>query len=259
VVSGDATQAAGSVRTGEAATDRDELYVGYLPSAPPGYARFVRRVVAALLGAAGVLAVVFAALQAPFDAGSFELDRAHDASGVVRALPAPMLVPQGDGGDPADRPALLVRPWKHGAAEDAAMLDGHHVTLRAHRVTSPLGEMLELVPGSVVDRGRSDTAPSRQSLGRFRLRGELVDSKCYLGVMKPGRGKPHRGCAARCLSGGIPALFLVEDEDGGQVALLIAQRDDSPLPRGLLDRVGEPIVLEGDVERVDGMLTLRVE
>jgi hypothetical protein len=98
----------------------------------------------------------------------------------------------------------------------------------------------------------------RVSLGRFRLRGELVDSKCYLGVMKPGRGKPHRGCAARCLSGGIPPLFLVEDEVGERVALLVVTRDESPLPRSLLDRVGEPLELEGDVERVDGMLTLRI-
>jgi hypothetical protein len=27
------------------------------------------------------------------------------------------------------------------------------------------------------------------------LTGEIVDSKCYLGVMNPGQGKVHRDCA----------------------------------------------------------------
>jgi hypothetical protein len=254
---------AGSVTAttpGANAAEADELYVGYLPGAPPGYARFVRRVVLALLTGAFALAFGFAALQAPSDKGAFELDRESSASGIVRALPAPMLAADRDGNEAnaSARATLLVRPWKYGAAEEAAALDGHRVTMRGHRVSSPQGEMLELVPGSFVDRGDSGVPMQRVSLGRFRLRGELVDSKCYLGVMKPGRGKPHRCCAARCLSGGIPPLFLVEDEVGERVALLVVTRDESPLPRSLLDRVGEPLELEGDVERVDGMLTLRI-
>jgi hypothetical protein len=235
----------------------DELYIGYLPAAPPGYARFVRRVVAGLLAGAAALAATFAALQAPFDPGSFDLGREHEASGIVRAHPAPMLVAASDG-EAHSATAFLVREWKHGAAEDAAALDGHRVTVRAHRVASPHGEMLQLVPGTLQDHGASGSAPTREPLGRFRLRGELVDSKCYLGVMKPGRGKPHRSCAARCLSGGIPPLLLVEAEDGDRVALLVATHDGSPLPRALLDRVGESVELEGEVSRHDGLLTLTV-
>ncbi|HEX5632360.1 MAG TPA: hypothetical protein VFX50_03995, partial [Gemmatimonadales bacterium] len=223
--------------------------------APPGYARFVRRVVTGLLTGAAALAAAFAALQAPFDRGSFELGREHEASGIVRAHPAPMLVvPSPAAAQSAT--ALLVRAWKHGAAAEAAALDGHRVTVRAHRVASPHGEMLQLVPGSIQDHGASGSAPAHEPLGRFRLRGELVDSKCYLGVMKPGRGKPHRGCAARCLSGGIPPLLLVEDRDGERVALLVATDDGAPLPRGLLDHVGESVELEGEVARHDGVLTL---
>lgn len=233
----------------------DELYVGYLPAAPPGYAHFVRRVVTGLLVGATALAATFAALQAPFDRGSFDLGREHEASGTVRAHPAPMLVAAPGSTAAPSATALLVRAWKHGAAADAAALDGHRVTLRAHRVASPHGEMLQLVPGSVQDHGASGSAPTHEALGRFRLRGELVDSKCYLGVMKPGRGKPHRGCAARCLSGGIPPLLLVEDRDGERVALLVATHDGTPLPRALLDHVGESIELEGEVSRQDGLLT----
>jgi hypothetical protein len=246
---------------GSAATlAADELYIGYLPEAPPSHARFVRRVVVALVAFASALAIVLAALQSPFDAGSFDFARESAAIGVVRVDPAPMLVPDAPAGAPSPKPALLVEPFKHGARAEASEHDGRRVELRAHPIASPDGEMLELVPGSIVAQESGIVPPSApERLGRFRLRGELVDSKCYLGVMKPGRGKPHRGCAARCLSGGIPPLLLVEDEAGGRLAILVAARDGSPLPMALLERVGEAIELEGEVERVDGMLTLRLD
>lgn len=242
----------------QAAQD-DELYIGYLPKAPPRYARFVRRVVVTLVAFAVALAIVLAALQGPFDPGSFDFARESVAIGIVRAEPAPLLAPDTAASGGLPRPALLVRPFKHGAAADAALHDGQRVTLRAHRVTGPYGEMLELVPGSIVARDTGVVPPSApERLGRFRLRGELVDSKCYLGVMKPGRGKPHRGCAARCLSGGIPPLLLVEDDSGRGVALLVDAGDGARGQARLRDHAGEQVELEGEVVRSNGVLTIAV-
>ncbi len=53
---------------------------------------------------------------------------------------------------------------------------------------------------------------TREDLGRLTLTGELVDSKCFFGVMKPGFGKIHRSCAVRCIAGGIPVA--ISDNDG---------------------------------------------
>ena len=52
------------------------------------------------------------------------------------------------------------------------------------------------------------------SLGVATLRGEIVDSKCYLGAMKPGDQKTHKACATLCIRGGIPPV-LVERLPGG--------------------------------------------
>jgi len=41
------------------------------------------------------------------------------------------------------------------------------------------------------------------SLGTQTLVGEIVDSKCFLGVMNPGQLTTHRACAIRCISGGV--------------------------------------------------------
>jgi hypothetical protein len=75
--------------------------------------------------------------------------------------------------------------------------------------------------------------------------GEIVDSKCYLGVMNPGQGKVHRDCAARCLSGGIPPIFVTTD---GREQFLLVGLDGRALGRDALrEFVAEPITIRGDL------------
>ena len=40
--------------------------------------------------------------------------------------------------------------------------------------------------------------------------------------MRPGEGKVHRACAARCLSGGVPPGLLVRSSDGGGAVYYLA-------------------------------------
>jgi hypothetical protein len=172
--------------------------------------------------------------------------------------------------DSASRGALLVREGKHGAAADAAGLDGTRVRLEATRVESPLGSMLELVdgtleplapdPGAAAEAAAGAATVAVEDLGRIEVVGEIVDSKCYLGVMKPGRGKPHRSCAARCLSGGIPPQLLVVSEAGASRLLLLAGSGGDPLPPpSFLGLVGEPVIASGALVRRAGVLVLQLD
>jgi hypothetical protein len=43
------------------------------------------------------------------------------------------------------------------------------------------------VPGTIERNGTSPPASTIDDLGSARLSGEIVDSKCFLGVMNPGR------------------------------------------------------------------------
>jgi hypothetical protein len=117
--------------------------------------------------------------------------------------------------------------------------------------------MLEIEEGSieVVDDARAAALPE-EDLGRRTLRGEIVDSKCFLGVMKPGNLKPHRACAARCISGGVPPVLLVRDAAGLATYYLLASEDGEPVNGQVIALVAEPVEITGRVVRRGDLLTL---
>jgi hypothetical protein len=122
--------------------------------------------------------------------------------------------------------------------------------------------MLELVAGGVqvVDAGRPSDATSGAtvSLGRHTLRGEIVDAKCWLGVMKPGAGKSHRACASLCIRGGIPPLFVARRGDVVRQMLLVGA-DGREVNLEVLDYVAEGVEIEGEVLRTGDQWTLRAD
>ncbi len=113
--------------------------------------------------------------------------------------------------------------------------------------------MIEVLPGSIQPGGASAAALTAD-LGAVQLTGEIVDSKCYFGVMNPGNGKVHRDCAARCISGGIPPAFLVRDAEGRLTTLLLAR-----ITPELAEHIAEPITLRGRLLRSEGRLILQPE
>ena len=89
--------------------------------------------------------------------------------------------------------------------------------------------------------------------------GEIIDSKCYFGVMKPGRGKPHRACAARCISGGVPPVLLITDRRGERRYLLLVGANGQALSTELVPLVAEPVEVEGEVVRSGDLWYLRAD
>ena len=122
--------------------------------------------------------------------------------------------------------------------------------------------MIEVVSGSVeAVSGAESTEPAshRIALGSHTLRGEIVDSKCFLGVMKPGRGKPHRACAVRCISGGIPPVLRVEDADGDYRHFLLVDTAGRAVNERVLDLVAEPVEVTGSVTKDGDLLILAAD
>ena len=227
----------------------NDFYVGYLPKAPAALAHFVRRVIIVLGLLAVTTSLVLVVGQMPFANSAFEYGKVRSFEGVVVTEPFPTLLVArpGDVGqqDKYSR-YLLVAPGKHGADELVASFDGKQVRLQGQLIYREGGTMVEITPGSVTI---VNTAPAVQettrNLGAVSLTGEIVDSKCYLGVMNPGQGKVHRDCAARCLSGGTPPIFVTTE---GREQFLLVGLEGRALGRDALrEFIGEPITIRGEV------------
>ena len=233
----------------------EEFYVGYLTHIPPGIGKLMRMIVIALFGIIFlvVLMIVLGLQKLPLS--SFEFGQEREFIGVIKVLPYPSLLVRE--GDSLTR-FLLVATGKHGA--DVDEFDGKKVKLAGTRIFRDGMTMLEIVNGSIHAEVNTDGENLVvNDLGKFTLVGEIVDSKCYLGVMNPGNTKPHRECAALCISGGVPPVFIAHDEAGNKILLLLESVEGKAINEEVLDFVAEPIEISGQVWREGEQLTLRAE
>src|SRR5262245_14108319 len=231
---------------------QDDFYVGYHPIAPGDTARTGRRLIIGLVGGAALLGALIASRQPKADPSVFEygIERSFEGQIVEHPYPA-LLVPRPGITDRsvAYSRYLLVAQGKHGAQEIVKGLDGGSAELKGSLIYRDGETMVEVA--TAASHGATP-APSIQTevLGRFTLHGEIVDSKCYLGVMRPGNGVVHRGCATRCLSGGAPPLLIVHDSAAPSAFILLTGPDGAPLPKEkLLKFVATPVVVVGEVVR----------
>ena len=67
--------------------------------------------------------------------------------------------------------------------------------------------------------------------------------------MNPGAGRVHRECAIRCLSGGVPAIFVARDSSGETRILWLVNRNGQALSRQVLPFVALPVRIEGQLVR----------
>jgi hypothetical protein len=77
--------------------------------------------------------------------------------------------------------------------------------------------------------------------------------------MNPGQLIPHRACAIRCISGGVPPVLLVRHADGPASYLLLVSDKGKPVNKQVLDLVAEPVEITGEVERRGELLILRAD
>ena len=68
-----------------------DFYVGYHPAAPPGLARFIRRIIVTGLSLALALVVAIAVAQSGYAPANFEFGISRELTGRVRGTAYPML------------------------------------------------------------------------------------------------------------------------------------------------------------------------
>ncbi len=247
----------------------DEFYIGWENRAPGGISSRVRRVVVFLLVLVIGLGVLLALTQRNIGVSVFEWGKVKSFTGILQRHPYPhLLVPRpgaSDGSTPFSS-YYLVKPFKFGLDDaTASRFDGQAVSLNGTLIYRGAQTMIEVVADSIQPvedpEGRlsKTQATTRVSLGRQTLIGEIVDSKCYLGVMNPGALIPHRACAIRCISGGIPPVLLVRQTNGPALYFLLVSSEGQPVNKEVLDLVAEPVEITGEVEHQGWLLILRAD
>ena len=240
--------------------DPDEFYVGYLPKAPAGLARWLRPRVWLLVCLPLPLALALALAQRPFGPSVFEFQQIRAFEGVVLETPYPMLrVTRPQGGSAVDHSLYyLVNFGKFGAQAAVAGLAGKRVRLEGELIYRDDQTMIQVKEGSiqVLGDGLEDAAGD---LGRVTLVGEIVDSKCFLGVMNPGNLKPHKACAIACIRGGIPPVLLVRDGEGHAYYFLLTSTTGKSLGAAILSKVAEPVRVTGTLAALDNIYWIRTE
>lgn len=225
----------------------EDFYVGYHPNAAPTLARWWRRAVLALGLLVPLIAAKLAMEQRPSAPGLFEFGVERELEGVLLFTPAPLLQVSRPGSEEASL-FLLTRFGKHAANLDPA-LEHRRVRIRGSLIARGRRTMVEVADGGVTDLGPG-TAIASEALGRLTVVGEIVDSKCWLGVMTPNEGRLHQACASLCLRGGVPAMLRIADAAGRAEVLLLVDRAGQPLGPRVLDRIAVPVEVSGHLSRL---------
>jgi hypothetical protein len=205
----------------------------------------------------GALIVGFAALSFALgvvvdDPGGGDRIGPRELSGTLIADPYPMIVTD------SDRHTIpLSGGGKRGVQEVARQLDGKHVRAAGDMVKRGDRDLLltyelQETPGEAIP-------PRRESLGTWRLTGEICDGKCSLGVMRQGNKPAHKACANVCLLGGVPPVLITSTPVFGTRYLLMGDVDNHGLPDAFRDHVAVTRRMDGVVERVGDVLVFRTD
>jgi hypothetical protein len=251
----------------------NEYYIGWMAKAPGGYARFIRKYLLMLSFFIIALSAVIAFSQKKFGKGNFEFGTLTQIKGTYFNNPVPNLLVV-NGKDIWGHENIITIPLigfgKHGA--DAAIgdyekankmsLDGKEVTVKGTLLYND-GKLLMQVdinedPFTNVSTSSSKSLAVFKDLGAQTVRGEIIDPKCYFGVMKPGEGKPHKDCAIRCILGGMPPVLAVRNDKNEANYYLIVGSNGEKMNNAVKDFIATPVEFHANLVQYNDWIILYV-
>ena len=252
------------------------FYIGRMPKAEPEYRSFVRLVIFALVVVIIFVSVFLVTNQHGFSSGVFERSNFTELEGMLIQKPFPAIKTfygKDIYGNPLVKTIPLVNKGKFGADSLVAQMMAAHrtagdtlwVNIKGRLIYNRGVALMELTAQDAamhmmkaLPDGQKFAAPMVTDLGTATLQGQIVDPKCYLGVMKPGEGKPHSDCAIRCIAGGIPPMLCIINKDGEENLLILRGEQGETINRQVLKFVGQPVTVSGKIEQVDDWLVMKI-
>lgn len=249
----------------------NEFYIGWQPKAPQPYAQKIKRNVLLLALLVALVAIFYAYSQKGFNNGVSELGTFSEVTGVIYESPVPRIRVEAGAGQ--YRNFLMVGFGKSDVNKTLGQLKkqigddnlaNYQVTLNAEYIYYDGRTVLEVpAPQNTQNTYQKLEKPlpeaKGESLGQVTLSGEIVDSKCYFGLMKPGYGKIHRSCGVRCIAGGIPPILVLNNGEGQRDYILVQGPNGEAVNQEVLAFVGLPVQIKGQLEKLEDWLVLKAD
>lgn len=238
--------------------NQDDFFIGWAET-PKTDRRFFLGAGIALLGGTAAGAAILASNQRAAGKGSWDMGNVREWRGIATAEPYAMLRTLDLDG--TLRTALLGCQGKCGVSAKIGALAGKPVVVKGSLIQRADHAMIAVVDGLdwISEDPAGDAAnlafPTVEPLTEITLKGEILDTKCWFGAMRPSEGKVHKSCAALCIRGGLPPAFYVTDLKQ-QKALMIMTDRGAAHGHDLLPYVADPVQITASVQRRGDLLFL---
>ncbi|MBC6426254.1 MAG: hypothetical protein GDA51_07250 [Ekhidna sp.] len=244
----------------------DDFFVGWSGEVPKNYASKGRLFFFGSLTAILLVGVLFVVNQRPYKKSEYEYRLTRELSGYLVQHPVWGIRIKENG---MIKTIPLVGYGKTGPASTLAKMtethnlrEGTMVTLKG-KLTHFQGKyLMELtdMENSLVSAGE-EIMPERKITmqGIKTLEGEIVDPKCFFGVMNPATKAVHRSCAIRCISGGIPPLLAIRDNGEFVDYYFLHDADMQSVAQSILPYVGVPVRISGETAIYDDWKSMIIE
>ncbi|MEL6724889.1 MAG: hypothetical protein AAFP81_19875 [Pseudomonadota bacterium] len=237
---------------------KNDFFIGWAET-PKVDRRFFFGAGLALLAGTAATAGGVAALQRSAGPGDWNMGEIREWRGIATAEPYGMLRTLDLDGTP--RTALLGCQGKCGVSAKIGALAGKPVIVQGSLIQRGRHAMIAVIDG--LDWIREDTGgaigdlafPTPEPIMEVSLIGEILDTKCWFGAMRPSSGKVHKSCASLCIRSGLPPAFYVEDPQK-QSALMVMTSGGFGHNKDLLPYVADPVRITGQVQRFGDLLIL---
>lgn len=246
----------------------DDFYIGYVDNISVKTKKTVTNFVFFGILTLITIAVIFAFTQNTFKNSTFELTTNTKIMGVYHEMPYPMLKVKT--AENTFKNILLLgfgkssaNPFLKKIRNEISQLSGSMVSIEGNLIYYNGKTLLQITNDekiTLVEKANSQRLPQTKSLVKdMELKGEIIDPKCYFGVMKPGKGKIHRSCAVLCISGGIPPILATTDENNISEYYLITDLKGNPINKKILPYIGKPSLLTGNIVQLEDWYQLQID
>ena len=240
--------------------NNSDFYIGWQAQAPASITHHIKRVLGLLFAVMIVIGLLLARNQKKFSTANFEFGSLTQVTGFYFNKPVPSIIAE-HGTDRVGNKTYVTIPLvgfgKFGAEgvmdilekEQGTSLNQKELTLKGTLLYND-GKLLMQIDTNdkpLISVGKLADITSiavQKEMGTVKLRGEIVDPKCFFGVMKPGEGKVHKDCAIRCILGGIPPVLRVQNEKGEANYYLLVGPHGEKMNEAVKDLVAEPVEIE---------------